>query len=903
MKGSMDKTYNPKAIEDKWYAAWEQAGLFHGDAARGGEPYAVVIPPPNVTGILHMGHALNNTIQDILVRWRRMQGRNVVWMPGTDHAGIATQNVVERALRAEGVSREDLGREAFLERVWAWREQYGGTIIRQLRKLGCSCDWERERFTMDAGLSDAVAEVFVRLYAKGLIYRANYIINWCPRCHTALSDEESEHQDTAGKLYYIRYPVVARDTPPDTPDPNPVATLNPPYIVVATTRPETLLGDVAVAVHPDDARYADLQRQTVLLPLLNRALRVIRDTFVDPKFGTGIVKVTPAHDPNDFAMGQRHALEPINVMNGDGTMNAEAGPYAGMDRFACRKAILADLEAAGLIEKIEDHRHAVGHCYRCDTVVEPRLSPQWFVRMKPLAEPALEAVRSGRITFVPGRWTKVYQEWMENIRDWCISRQIWWGHRIPVFYCACGHEWAAKGRPDACPACGGGEIRQEDDVLDTWFSSWLWPFSTFGWPEDNPDLRFYYPTQDLVTASEIIFFWVARMIMAGIAFMDDIPFSRVTIHGTVRDDTGRKMSKSLGNSIDPLTIIEATSADALRFSLMMITATGQDVFLSNDKFEIGRNFGTKLWNAARFMAMQEGPAAECDPARVSADDAHILMRLRETVAAVDDGLEKQRFNDAAHALYEFIWHQFCDWYVEYAKTVFSGDDPARKAHVLGVMRYVLSRALRLLHPMMPFLTEELWHAMGFDGAGACAYIMTAPWPEPDSLETLTAWNVTDARVRYVEDRHELIRLGRTLRADYQIPPGKPVDVLIKPVNAEDAERLGAERELLRAMLKAGTIEIDAAREAGKAMPSVMGRMGTISLSLAGVIDVEAETERLTKQLTGTLEHLERVRHKLDNPQFVGKAPRDVVAREEQRKSALAESAEKLRRLIATLAEV
>jgi valyl-tRNA synthetase len=955
----MDKTYNPKTIEDKWYAAWVDAGLFHGDAARGGEPYAVVIPPPNVTGILHMGHALNNTIQDILVRWRRMQGRNVVWMPGTDHAGIATQNVVERALRAEGVSREDLGREAFIQRVRAWREEYGGTIIRQLKKLGCSCDWERERFTMDAGLSDAVAEVFVRLYNKGLIYRANYIINWCPRCHTALSDEESEHQDTTGKLYYIRYPVKANGGEtcgqPSSlaPRPSPLA-----HIVVATTRPETLLGDVAVAVHPDDPRYAGLEEQTVLLPVLNRELRVIRDTFVDPKFGTGVVKVTPAHDPNDFEMGQRHSLDPVNVMNGDGTMNAEAGPYAGMDRFACRKKILADLEADGLIEKVEDHAHAVGHCYRCDTVVEPRLSPQWFVRMKPLAEPALEAVTSGRITFVPGRWTKVYQEWMENIRDWCISRQIWWGHRIPVFTCACGHEWAAKGRPEACPACGGGEITQDEDVLDTWFSSWLWPFSTFGWPEDNPDLRFYYPTHDLVTASEIIFFWVARMIMAGIEFMGDIPFSRVTIHGTVRDDTGRKMSKSLGNSIDPLTIIEATSADALRFSLMMITATGQDVFLSNDKFEIGRNFGTKLWNAARFMRMQENPprpsgtfpeegsaehapgahpeegsasgsaertqqaAAESPPpegcpdasrggvgsgvtdfnsALVSADDAHILMRLRETVLAVNDGLEKQRFNDAAHALYEFVWHQFCDWYVEYAKTAFYGDDPARKAHVLGVMRYVLSRALRLLHPMMPFLTEELWHAMGFGGEGE--YIMTAPWPEPDAPEALTAWNVTDARARYVEDRHELIRLGRTLRSDYQIPPGKPVDFIIKPANAADAAQLLAEETLLRTMLKAGTIAVDAAHEAGKAMPSAMGHTGTISLSLAGVIDVEAEAERLTKQLTGTLAQLERITHKLDNAQFVSKAPPDVVAREEQRKDALVESAEKLRRLIATLSEV
>jgi valyl-tRNA synthetase len=936
----MEKTYTPKAIEEKWYDAWVRAGLFHGDSARGGKPYGVAIPPPNVTGILHMGHALNNTIQDILVRWRRMQGRNVVWMPGTDHAGIATQNVVERALRTEGSSRKDLGREAFIARVWTWREEYGGAIIRQLKRLGCSCDWDRERFTMDEGLSDAVAEVFVRLYNKGLIHRANYIINWCPRCHTALSDEESEHHDTAGKLYYIRYPVKpnekrakkskGRSTTLDTRH----STLD--HIVVATTRPETLLGDVAVAVNPADKRYRGLADCTILLPVLGRELRVIQDDFVDPKFGTGIVKVTPAHDPNDFEMGRRHGLEPVNVMNGDGTMNEQAGPYAGLDRFECRKRILVDLEAAGLIERIEDHAHAVGHCYRCDTVVEPRLSPQWFVKMKPLAAPAIEAVKSGRIEFVPARWTKVYLEWMENIRDWCISRQIWWGHRIPVFTCACGREWAAKGRPDTCPACGGKDVRQDEDVLDTWFSSWLWPFSTFGWPKENPDLAFFYPTHDLVTASEIIFFWVARMIMAGFEFMGDIPFSKVIIHGTVRDDKGRKMSKSLGNSIDPLTIIEATSADALRFSLMMITATGQDVFLSNDKFEIGRNFGTKLWNAARFMRMQEGGATECrvssveggdsqacatrpanlpslegcpkggvgssvtgfDAALMSADDAHILRKLRETVQAVTDSLEKNRFNDAAHALYEFVWHQFCDWYVEYSKTVFYGDDPARKAHVLSVMRYVLSGALRLLHPIMPFLTEELWHAMGYGGEND--YIMTAPWPEADGLKTLKSWGVTDARARFVEDKHELIRIGRTLRADYGIPPNKTVDYVIKPASDEAAKLLAADRGVLSSMLKAGTITVDPALETTKAMASGIGRLGTIAMPLAGLIDMEAETARLSGQLDKTLQDLERITHKLDNAQFVGKAPKEVVARQEALKQELAESAEKLKRLIATL---
>jgi len=525
----MDKNYDPHAIEAKWYRTWLERRAFRAESARDGDPYCVMIPPPNVTGILHMGHALNNTIQDILVRWRRMQGRNTLWMPGTDHAGIATQNVVERNLREEGRGREDLGREAFVARVWQWREQYGGTIVRQLKRLGASCDWERERFTMDEGLSAAVSEVFVQLYNKGLIYRANYIINWCPRCQTALSDEESEHADENGKLYYLRYPV--RGGAADE------------HVVVATTRPETMLGDTAVAVHPDDERYAGLGGKRVVLPILERELRVIRDAYVDPAFGTGIVKVTPAHDPNDFEMGQRHGLEEIDVMNGDGTMNGHAGPYAGMDRFACREQLLADLEAQGLVERIEDHAHAVGHCYRCDTVVEPRLSPQWFVKMQPLAGPAIEAVKSGRIEFVPGRWTKVYLDWMENIRDWCISRQIWWGHRIPVFTCGdCGREWAQKGTPERCPDCGGGRVRQDPDVLDTWFSSWLWPFSTLGWPEDNEDLRFYYPTHDLVTASEIIFFWVARMIMAGLAFMGEIPFRTVYIHGTVRTRSIRSRS-------------------------------------------------------------------------------------------------------------------------------------------------------------------------------------------------------------------------------------------------------------------------------------------------------------------------------------------------------------------------
>ena len=901
----MDKHYDPHAIEAKWYDAYLEGGGFHADAEKPGEPYCIMIPPPNVTGILHMGHALNNTIQDILIRWRRMQGRNAMWMPGTDHAGIATQNVVERALREEGKTRDDLGREAFVQRVWEWREQYGSTIISQLKKLGSACDWERERFTLDEGLSDAVAEVFVRLYNKGLIYRANYIINWCPRCETALSDEESEHEETDGKLYYLKYPV-------GSPDPEKAKQ----FLVVATTRPETLLGDVAVAVNPGDERYENLKNEKIYLPILGRELAWICDDFVDPKFGTGIVKVTPAHDPNDFQMGRRHELTSINVMHGNGTMNEEAGPYAGLDRFECRKRILADLKAAGLVEKIEKHRHAIGHCYRCQEVVEPRLSPQWFVRMKPLAEPAVEAVKSGRVEFIPARWTKVYLEWMENIRDWCISRQIWWGHRIPVFTCDdCGHEWAAKGRPDACAKCGSGGIHQDEDVLDTWFSSWLWPFSTLGWPGDNPDLRCFYPTHDLVTASEIIFFWVARMVMAGLEFMGDVPFSKVYIHGTVRANDGRKMSKSLGNSIDPLTIIDQFSADALRFSLIMITATGQDVYVSNDKFEIGRNFGTKLWNAARFLKMQsEGDNAEAAPFALSwremqdpgfaaellsTDDRHILARLQQAIADCEAGLDKFRFNDAAHVLYEFVWHQFCDWYVEYAKSVLYGADAARREQVLRVMHFVFEQALRLLHPLMPFVTEELWHEMGY-GAPA-EFLLGATWPTVRGSAELKAWGVDRDVLAYVDAKHDLIRDGRTLRADYGIGPTVPVDYLIKPSGEKEATLLLADKDGLATMLKAKTLTIDLGLAAGKKMSSAVSKLGTVYMPLAGLVDMEAETLRLQTQLQKIEGDLARIAAKLQNEAFVNKAPKSVVDQQKTRKRELLEKNEKIKRQLATLA--
>lgn len=899
------KTYDASKVEDKWYSRWLEQKAFHTDAEQEGEPYCIVIPPPNVTGILHMGHALNVTIQDILIRWRRMQGRNALWVPGTDHAGIATQNVVERMLREEGKTREDLGRADFVQKVWEWRKKYGNTIISQLKKLGVSCDWDRERFTMDEGLSEAVAEVFIRLYNKQLIYRGNYIINWCPRCQTALSDEESEHVESQGQLYYIRYPCEGGK--------------KKDAAIVATTRPETLLGDVAVAVNPRDERYSRLAGRKLLLPILKRTLDIIQDDYVDPEFGTGIVKVTPAHDPNDFEMGQRHGLTPVNVMNDDGTMNENAGPYKGMDRFDCRKQIVDDLTKARLIEKIEDHTLSIGRCYRCNTVIEPRLSLQWFVKMKPLARPAIEVVKEGRIQFVPERWTKVYLDWMENIRDWCISRQIWWGHRIPVFYCdACKHEWAVKGEPTQCPACRSNNIRQDEDVLDTWFSSWLWPFSTLGWPHENKDMACYYPTNSLVTASEIIFFWVARMIIAGMDLMGDIPFRKVYIHGTVRDASGQKMSKSLGNSIDPLAVIKKYSADALRFSLMMVTAVGQNVYLSDEKFEIGRNFLTKIWNAARFMQMYSKDvsafAAQADPAKkvqvdienpsvnpdmLSPDDKHIVSRLHKTIAFCTDNLERFRFNDVAKDLHDFVWHQYCDWYIEYAKIVLSSNDAARKEQVVRVMRYVFSNALRLLHPFIPFITEELWHGLGY-GTGDDT-ILFAQWPEAmDSSELSAAWNVNERLVSYVENKHDLIRIGRTLRTDYGIAPSKKIHYVIKPENKTIANLLEQDQLSISVLLKAESLVVDLDYTPDKVLPNGVSKLGTIFMPITGLIDIEVEIKKLTEQLNKTTSDLAGVNRKLENIAFVQKAPQPVVELQKTRKQEFLDKCEKLRRLIAVL---
>ena len=726
MMKELPKAYNPQVVEDSIYRMWEAKGYFHAKSNPEKKPYSIVIPPPNITGILHMGHALNNTLQDILIRFKRMQSFEAEWMPGTDHAGIATQNVVEKKLAKGGMKRQDLGRDKFVEEVWKWREEYGSTIIKQLKKLGCSCDWERTRFTMDEGLSEAVLEVFVKLYEKGLIYRGNYIINWCPRCQTALSDEESQHKDVEGMLYYIKYPVKSETNPKSK-----IKNIKPQdYVIVATTRPETMLGDVAVAVNPKDKRYKGLKDKTLLLPILNRELKIVCDSLVDMKFGTGALKVTPAHDPVDFELSLKHNLEQINIMYENATINLPDTDYHGMDRFEAREAIVEDLKERGLLIKSEAHRHAVGHCYRCHTMIEPRLSPQWFVKMKPLAEPAIEAVKKGRIKFYPSRWTKVYLDWMENIRDWCISRQIWWGHRIPVYYCEeCSKIIVSKVRPEKCPKCGSVKIEQDPDVLDTWFSSWLWPFSTFGWPKETQDLRYFYPTDSLVTAQEIIFFWVARMIMAGMEFMGDVPFKNVYIHGTVRDITGTKMSKSLGNVIDPLDMIAKYGTDALRFSIISITAQGQDVFLSEGKFELGRNFANKLWNASRFILMSlKEEVVNTDlciffkSEKLPLPERWVLSRLYSTIKNVQDCLDGYKFNEAANSIYEFVWHEFCDWYIEIAKISIN------EKNTQIILYKVLEKTLRMLHPFMPFITEEIWQQIPRSKGVLGESIMIQPWP-------------------------------------------------------------------------------------------------------------------------------------------------------------------------------
>ncbi|MFQ5668061.1 MAG: valine--tRNA ligase, partial [Candidatus Binatia bacterium] len=749
----LSKTYDPAAVEDRWYAVWEERGYFCADETRPGPRFSMVIPPPNVTGMLTMGHVLNNTLQDVLVRFKRMDGYVTLWLPGTDHAGIATQNVVEKQLAAEGTSRHTLGRQQFEQRVWAWKERYGSTILQQLKKLGSSCDWRRERFTMDPGLSQAVREVFVRLYEKGLIYRGQRIIHWCTRCHTALSDEEAITSDggESSHLWHIRYP--AED--------------GSPGVVVATTRPETMLGDTGVAVHPNDERYRTLIGTRVILPLMDRPIPVVADTLVDPAFGTGAVKITPAHDANDFEMAQRHGLPPLVIMTTEGHINDNGGRYAGLDRFAARTQVVADLEARGLLVKAEPYRVPVRRCERCNTVIEPYLSEQWFVRMQPLARPAIAAVRNGSLRLYPERWVGVYLHWTENIRDWCISRQLWWEHRIPVWYCdACSQPTVARTDPTQCAHCGSGNIRQDSDVLDTWFSSWLWPFSTMGWPNDTPTLRRFYPTDTLITAADIIFFWVARMVMAGYEFMDERPFSEVCFNSIVRDLKGRKMSKSLGNSPDPLDIIARYGADALRFTIVSLAPAGEDVRYAAEKTDLGRHFANKLWNAARFVLMNadgedqaEGTLAIDSPDgdELALPERWILSRLQAVIDDVRNALTTYRFNDAALVLYQFIWHEYCDWYVELSKIALYGPDRTSKRRVQAVLVHTLERALRLLHPFMPFVTEEIWQVL--PGAKPAGSIMIASYPRAEAARR-------DATAEgAVQHLIEVVRSVRNIRSE------------------------------------------------------------------------------------------------------------------------------------------
>jgi valyl-tRNA synthetase len=868
----LDKHYEPEEVEKRWGQFWQENNLFHADETLDKPPFSIVIPPPNITGRLHIGHAFNNTLQDILTRWKRMQGFNALWQPGTDHAGIATQNVVERQLHAEGTNRQELGREAFVERVWKWRNESGGTINEQLKKLGSSLDWERDRFTMDEGLSKAVREVFVTLYEEGLIYKGDYIINWCPRCRTALSDLEVEHQDTQGHLYHLKYPFKEGDG----------------FLTIATTRPETMLGDTAVAVNPDDERYTKFKGKMLILPLVKREIPLIEDSYVDTTFGTGALKVTPAHDPNDFELGRRHDLTSINVMDPNGAMNAEAGKdYEGMDRFECRKKLVQDLKDAGVLLKIEDLNHSVGHCYRCRTVVEPYLSKQWFVKAKPLAEPAMEAVRNGSIKIVPKFWENTYFDWMENIRDWCISRQIWWGHQIPAWTCkACDEVHVARETPKSCSACSSTDLEQETDVLDTWFSSALWPFSTLGWPEKTETLKKFYPTSVLCTGFDILFFWVARMIMMGIKFMDDVPFQNVYIHALIRDAEGQKMSKTKGNVIDPLEVMEQYGTDALRFTLAAFAAQGRDIKLDEERIEGYRNFCNKLWNASRFVFMNlEGYEGTCqldEKSQKSIADQWILSRLNATTQDVNLALESFKFNDAALSVYKFIWNEYCDWYIEFVKSRLLKDGPGKNA-AQNVLLHVLEAALKLLHPFMPFITEEIWQKLPKNGDS----IMVSAFPEFEADKSDHKIESDMASVM------EVITGVRNIRGEMNLNPGLKLNALVKTRNTDLEATLKKHVSFIRELARVDQITIGPDIEKNKvSASSVLGEMDLI-IPLEGMMDFGEEKNRIEKELKKIQKDLIFLDKKLSNPNFVKKAPAEVIEKDEKRKTTLSEKQAKL----------
>ena len=857
---NLAKAYNPKEFEERIYKMWEEEGHFRAHVNPNKEPFTIVIPPPNITGQLHMGHALDHTLQDVLIRWKRMQGYETLWLPGSDHASIATEvKVVERLMEEEGKSKDDIGREEFLKRAWRWKEEFGGRITEQMRKLGDSCDWERERFTMDEGCSKAVTEVFIKLYEKGLIYKGNRIINWCPDCLTSISDAEVEHEDKPGRYYYVKYPFI------DNPD---------EYFVIATTRPETMFGDTAIAVHPKDERYKHLIGKKVMVPVVNREIEIIADEYPDMTKGTGALKVTPSHDPNDFDIGIRHNLLEISCMNEDGTMNAYAGKYEGLDRYECRKAFVKELQQKDLITKIEETVHAVGTCYRCDTVIEPRLSDQWFVKMEPLAGPAIEAVRNKETVFVPERFEKIYYHWLDNIRDWCISRQLWWGHRIPAYYCTdCNEMVVQRNKPESCKKCGGTNFNQDEDVLDTWFSSALWPFSTLGWPDKTPELDYFYPTNVLVTGYDIIFFWIVRMMFSGIEQMGEVPFSHVLVHGLVRDADGRKMSKSLGNGVDPLEVIDQYGADALRFMLMTGVTPGNDTRFKIERLESSRNFANKLWNASRFVFMNltEDKIDEIKAlSNLKTEDKWILSRINHEAGEITRNLEKFELAIAIQKIYEFIWNEYCDWYIEFVKPRLYSEDNEDKNTVRYVLTSVMRDMLKLLHPFMPFITEEIWGHM----IGTNERLISSKWPE---INDERIYNKEEEQIRLVMD---IVRSIRNIKAEMDVPPSKKISVYFIPGNATIQHLIEEGKSYFKSLTNVESMFFSTNKESlGDNMASSVIDGVEIFIPLADLIDYDKELERLGKEKERLDNEIKRASGKINNKSFVDKAPEQVVAAE------------------------
>ena len=848
MSKELAKAYEPKEVEDRIYDFWMKGKYFHAEVDPKKKPYTIVIPPPNITGQLHLGHAMDETLQDTLIRWRRMQGYSALWLPGTDHASIATEAKIVEAMRKEGITKEEIGREKFLERAWAWKDQYGGRIVEQLKKLGSSCDWDRLRFTMDEGCNKAVNHVFKKLYDKGLIYRGERIINWCPHCKTSVSDAEVVFEEKEGSFWHLRYPLSDGSG----------------YIELATTRPETMLGDTAVAVHPDDERYKALVGKTVILPLVNKEIPIIADSYVEQDFGTGVVKITPAHDPNDFEVGLRHNLPIINVMDDGGVINENGGKYAGMPALEARKQIVKDLDEAGFLIKIEPIKHNVGTCYRCGTVVEPRVSTQWFVKMEPLAKPAIDAVKDGDIRFIPERMDKVYYNWMENIKDWCISRQLWWGHQIPAWYCECGETIVSETVPTVCPKCGGTHLTRDPDTLDTWFSSALWPFSTLGWPDNTEELKYFYPTNTLVTGYDIIFFWVARMIFSGLEHMGEVPFNTVFFHGLIRDAQGRKMSKSLGNGVDPLDVISVYGADALRFTLVTGNSPGNDLRFSEEKVSASRSFANKIWNAARFILMNiEGKDIDCAlPKKLYTSDKWILNRFNNVTAAVTENLEKFELGMAVSKLYDFIWDDFCDWYIELAKIRMNGADEESADSARRVLVWAMSNTLKLLHPFMPYITEEIWQTLPHDGEA----LIVAKWPEYDEALSFPQ------EAKNLENVMALIRAIRTRRNEMNVPPSKKAHIYIDTAHPAPYEEAS---EFIARLAYGSKVEIGTGFDVQGAVTAVTDDAKAL-LPMDDLVDKAAETARLNKELANAQKQLDTVKAKLANEKFTSKAPQNVI---------------------------